>query len=67
MIVKRLSDALAAGDPIRGVIRSTACNHSGRSPGISAPSRVAQIELLQQLHANVGLNPEDTTFVEVRA
>lgn len=30
IIIKRLSDAVASGDPIRAVIRSTATSHSGR-------------------------------------
>jgi hypothetical protein len=65
VIVKRLSDALADGDPIRCLIRNTAVGHSGRTPGITHPSRSAQEELLTMVHREVGLDPNDTPFVEV--
>jgi acyl transferase domain-containing protein len=65
MFLKRLSDAIADGDPIRGVIRNTAWNHSGRGPTISAPSRRAQVDLLKTVHHGIGLDPAETAFVEV--
>ncbi|KAK8023590.1 Highly reducing polyketide synthase ACRTS2 [Apiospora rasikravindrae] len=64
LIIKPLSDAIARGDPVRAVIRGTACNHSGRSKGITMPSQAAQERLLVKLHDSLGLNPRDTTFVE---
>jgi acyl transferase domain-containing protein len=66
IILKRLSDALADGDPIRAVIRNTAAGHSGKTDGISLPSRTAQADLLWKVHADVGLLPDDTVLVEVR-
>ena len=66
IIIKRLSDAIACGDPVRAVIRNTACDHSGRTPGISMPSRSAQEKLLTRLHHDIRVPPTATTFVEVR-
>ncbi|KAF2167650.1 hypothetical protein M409DRAFT_65790 [Zasmidium cellare ATCC 36951] len=65
LVVKRLSDAIAANDPIRAVIRNTASNHSGRTIGISTPSQQAQEELLARVHQEIGLPPNETTFIEV--
>ncbi|KAK8137622.1 Compactin diketide synthase [Apiospora sp. TS-2023a] len=64
LIIKPLSDAIACGDPVRAVIRSSVCNHSGRTQGITMPSQTAQEQLLTSLHESVGLDAVDTTFVE---
>jgi hypothetical protein len=65
-VLKLLSEAIAGGDPIRAVIRNTSCNHSGKTNGITAPSQKAQEDILTRLHEEVGLRPDETTFVEVR-
>lgn len=66
IIIKRLSEALACGDPVRAIIRNTVCNHAGRTQGISMPSRASQEKLLTRLHRDIGVQPSETTFVEVR-
>jgi hypothetical protein len=65
-MVKRLDDAIRDGDPVQAVIRGSACNHCGRSEGITMPSRSAQEKLLWRVHESAGLNPSDTPVVEVR-
>ncbi|KAI1431432.1 putative polyketide synthase [Xylaria sp. CBS 124048] len=64
LILKRLDDAVEAGDAIHAIIRNTATNHSGRTRGITMPSQRAQEELLTQLHAEIGVRPADTDVVE---
>lgn len=65
--MKRLDDAIDAGDPIHAVIRNSACSHSGRPEGgITMPSRVYQEHLFLKVHEEVGLNPSETPVVEVR-
>lgn len=66
MIIKPLSDAIAHGDPVRSIILNSASNHSGRTQGISMPGSAAQEKLLSTLHQEIGLDPNETTFVEVR-
>ena len=66
IVLKRFSDAVACGDAIRAIILNSASNHSGRTQGISMPGRESQEKLLMKLHRDVGLDPNDTTFVEVR-
>lgn len=67
VIIKPLSDALACGDPVRSVIVNSAANHSGRTQGISMPGRQAQEILLSRLHNEVGLDPNETVYAEVRS
>jgi acyl transferase domain-containing protein/NAD(P)-dependent dehydrogenase (short-subunit alcohol dehydrogenase family)/acyl carrier protein/SAM-dependent methyltransferase len=45
VVLKRLSRALADGDPIRAVIRGSGMNQDGRTNGITAPSARSQAEL----------------------
>lgn len=66
LFIKRLDDALRDGDHIHALIRSTACNHSGRTEGITMPNGLAQQDLLWAVHNAAGLDPSDTPVVEVR-
>src|SRR5207253_3253872 len=42
VVLKRLSDALADGHQIIGLVCGTAVNHGGRSNGLTAPNGLAQ-------------------------
>lgn len=64
MIIKPLKDALAAGDPIRAVIRNTTVNQDGKTPGITMPSSEAQESMMHSAYADAGLDPTETTYVE---
>ncbi|KAJ4245071.1 hypothetical protein NW762_014282 [Fusarium torreyae] len=64
VLLKRLDDAVEAGDPIHAIIRNSACNHGGRSDGITMPRRSAQEKLLRRVHREVGLNAGETPVVE---
>lgn len=48
VVLKRLSDALAARDNIWAVIRGSAVNHDGPSSGLTVPNKLAQEKLLRQ-------------------
>nr|R4WH05.1 RecName: Full=Highly reducing polyketide synthase ACRTS2; Short=HR-PKS ACRTS2; AltName: Full=ACR-toxin biosynthesis protein S2 [Alternaria alternata]BAN19720.1 polyketide synthase [Alternaria alternata] len=65
LLIKRLEDAIRDGDPIQALIRGTACSHSGRSEGITMPSRRAQEKLIWDVHNSAGLDPSNTAVVEV--
>lgn len=62
--LKRLSDALADGDPIRAVIRGSAANQDGRSGSLTAPSRGAQTQVIRAALADAGLSAERIGYVE---
>ena len=64
VLLKRLSDALADGDPIRGVILGTATNQDGHTNGISLPSPQAQARLVRDACADAGVAPAQVGFVE---
>lgn len=64
IIIKRLSDALAANDPIRAVIRETALNQDGKTDTITTPSGTAQEELMSECYRRAGLDPRGTQYFE---
>ncbi|PYI07025.1 putative polyketide synthase [Aspergillus sclerotiicarbonarius CBS 121057] len=65
LYVKRLSDAIRDGDPIRSIIRGTAVNSNGRTPGITQPSIDGQEAVSQKAYHRTGLQPADTAYVEM--
>src|SRR6188768_2393318 len=64
VLLKRLSRAIADGDPIQGVIVGTALNQDGHTNGISLPSAEAQTRLVQDACKDAGIAPEAIGFVE---
>lgn len=63
--LKRLDDAVAAGTPIRAVIRGSASGSDGNKIGLMQPQSSTQEALIRQLYNDVRLDPSDTAFVEV--
>lgn len=61
VILKRLDDAIRDGDPIRAVIRGTATNSDGRTPGIASPSPEAQATAIRAAYANAGISDYSIT------
>ena len=64
VVLKRLKDALAAGDTIQAVVRGTAVNHDGRSSGLTAPNGPAQQALLREALHNAQLQPHEVGYIE---
>ena len=64
VLLKRLSDALKAGDPIRAIIRGSSINQDGYTNGIASPSLEAQESLISSLYQSIGINPRDIGYVE---
>ncbi|KAI4714640.1 Type I Iterative PKS [Alternaria sp. Ai002NY15] len=64
LILKRLDKAVADGDTIRGVIRSTGCGQDGNTPSITSPSQSAQERLIRETYARAGLDLGDTRYFE---
>ena len=64
VVLKRLSDALLAGDPIHGVVRSSAAGQNGRSNNITSPNTCAQQSLIRSAYKAVGVKPQETVYVE---
>ncbi|WP_406229299.1 type I polyketide synthase [Nocardia sp. NBC_01009] len=64
LVLRRLSDAQAAGLPIYAVIKGSAVNSDGRSNGITAPNRWAQQQVIGEAYQRAGVRPEDVDFIE---
>jgi|GEM_PF-132459 len=62
LILRRLSDATAAGDRVLAVIRGSAVNHDGASTGFTAPNGRAQEAVVRK--ALGSLPPDSIDYVE---
>ncbi|CAM1507801.1 Fc.00g046490.m01.CDS01 [Cosmosporella sp. VM-42] len=64
IVIKRLKDAIAAGDPIRAVIRETALNQDGKTETITSPSQAAQEALMRECYSKAGIDTLGTQYFE---
>ncbi|MET9887840.1 SDR family NAD(P)-dependent oxidoreductase, partial [Streptomyces sp. NPDC006430] len=64
VVLRRLSDALAAGDRVYAVIRGSAVNNDGASNGLTAPNPQAQAEVLRAAWQDAAVAPRHVSYVE---
>jgi acyl transferase domain-containing protein/acyl carrier protein len=64
MILKPLGKALSDGDSIYAVIKGSASNQDGSSIGITAPSSLAQEDVIVSAWRNAGIDPETISYIE---
>jgi acyl transferase domain-containing protein len=64
VVLKRLSDALVDGDPIRGIIRGTAVNQDGRSTILTAPNGLSQRAVIRAALQNAHVEGSEINYVE---
>ncbi|MGA8164059.1 MAG: SDR family NAD(P)-dependent oxidoreductase [Waddliaceae bacterium] len=64
VVLKRMEDALADRDFIYGVIKGSGVNQNGASNGITAPSSIAQEQLMSSIYRQYQINPEDISYIE---
>ena len=64
VLMKKLSDAIADGDPIHAVIIGSAVNQDGHTNGISLPSPEAQARLVRDACVDAGISPSQIGYVE---
>jgi acyl transferase domain-containing protein len=64
VLLRRLSDAVAAGNEVLAVIRGSAMNHDGRSSGMTTPNERAQERVLQDALSNARVAPHEVGFIE---
>ncbi|KAI0798927.1 thiolase-like protein [Xylaria sp. FL0064] len=64
LVLKRVADAIRDGHTIRAVIRNTASNQDGRTPGITVPSADAQSKLIRRVFQRGNLDMTPARFFE---
>jgi acyl transferase domain-containing protein len=64
VLLKRLADAVAAGDPVIAIVRGTAANQDGATNGLTVPSKQAQARVLRAALDNARIDPHDVGYVE---
>ena len=64
VVLKRLAEAEADGDRIWAVVRGSALNQDGASPGLTVPSGPAQEKVIGAALKRAGLQPADVDYVE---
>lgn len=64
VILKPYSRAVADGDHIYGVIRSSAINHSGKTNGYTVPNPKAQTGVILEAWKTAGINPRALSYIE---
>ncbi|WP_243708049.1 non-ribosomal peptide synthetase/type I polyketide synthase [Luteimonas arsenica] len=65
VLLKRLSDAIADGNPIHAVIRGAAINNDGGGKAsFTAPSSEGQAAVIAMAHADAGVEPRSIGYVE---
>jgi acyl transferase domain-containing protein len=62
--LKPLAQALADGDRVYAIIRGSATNQDGRTPGMTVPSQEAQEALLREAYRSSGVSPATIQYVE---
>lgn len=67
LALKRLDDAVAAGDDIYGVIRGVGLSNDGRGKGLLAPSPKGQFLAMQKAYAMSGIDPSEINLLECHA
>ncbi|KMS78611.1 hypothetical protein ACH49_15665, partial [Streptomyces leeuwenhoekii] len=65
LMLKPLARALAEGDTVHCVIRSSAVNNDGATDGLTVPSADAQREVLRLAYEHAGVDPADVRYVEL--
>ncbi|KAG9586607.1 hypothetical protein KCV01_g13366, partial [Aureobasidium melanogenum] len=64
LFIKPLSQALADGDQVHGVIRGIAVNHGGRTSGFVVPNPKAQTQLVRAALERAGVTADTIGYIE---
>jgi len=64
LVLRRTCDALSSGNRIHGVLLGTAINHMGSGNAITAPSVIAETEVIRAALAEASIDPARISYVE---
>ncbi|GAB2862627.1 hypothetical protein GCM10022221_73160 [Actinocorallia aurea] len=65
LVLKPLSAATRAGDRVYCTVLSSAVNNDGGGPGLTAPNRTAQRDVLVAAYRRAGIAPSTAAYVEL--
>ncbi|MFI5860618.1 SDR family NAD(P)-dependent oxidoreductase [Streptomyces sp. NPDC051546] len=65
LVLKPLATALADGDDVYAVVRGSAVNNDGATPGLTVPSPQAQERVIRAALRRAGVAPEQVQYVEL--
>ena len=64
VLIKKLSDAIKDKDHIYSVIKAIEVNQDGKSIGITAPRKSAQVDVIKRTWDKANIDPNDIGFIE---
>ena len=64
VVIKRMDDAIAAGDRIYATIKGIGASSDGAGNAVYAPSAEGQMRALRDAYANAGITPDTIELVE---
>jgi myxalamid-type polyketide synthase MxaC len=64
IVLRRLADAVGAGDRIWAVVRGSAVNQTGRSAGLGVPSAAAQETVIRAALADAEVDASEIGYIE---
>ena len=67
VVMKRLSDAIADGDRIWGLVLGSSVNQNGMSAALTVPRGIAQEQMLEESLARAGIPPSEVDYLETHA
>ncbi len=67
VVLKRLDDALRAGDRIHGVVQSVGLSNDGHGQGLLVPSRNGQVRAIRAAYEAAEIDPQSVAYVECHA
>lgn len=67
LFLKRLNDAIAAGDRVLGVIRGVGLSSDGKSPAVNVPQSEGQILAMERAYRAADLSPHSIQLIEAHA
>jgi acyl transferase domain-containing protein/3-hydroxymyristoyl/3-hydroxydecanoyl-(acyl carrier protein) dehydratase len=67
LALMRLRDAVAAGVPVRGLVRGVGLSNDGRTGGFLLPAEEGQIRAMRAAYEQAGFGPETVELLECHA
>jgi acyl transferase domain-containing protein/3-hydroxymyristoyl/3-hydroxydecanoyl-(acyl carrier protein) dehydratase/1-acyl-sn-glycerol-3-phosphate acyltransferase len=67
VVLKRLSDAIAHGDTIHGLIRGVGLSNDGRAGGMLFPAKAGQLQALANAYRHADIDPNTVSLLECHA